>query len=53
MTVLVREALPHAEWKLLEQTPEGKKVDVRTLEFEVPVPANGKATVRYRVALKM
>jgi len=53
VTVLVREALPHAEWKLLEQTPEGKKVDARTLEFEVPVPANGKATVRYRVALKM
>jgi len=53
VTVTVRESLPQADWKVLEASPEGKKKDARTLEFEVPVPANGAAVVRYRVALKM
>jgi hypothetical protein len=53
VSVTVRESLPQAEWKVLEQSPEGRKVDALTLEFEVPVPANGEAAVRYRVAMKM
>ena len=53
VSVTVRESLPQSEWKVLEQSPEGRKIDALTLEFEVPVPANGEAVVRYRVALKM
>ena len=53
VTVTVRESLPRAEWKILDATPAAKKKDATTLEFEVPVPANGEAVVRYRVALKM
>jgi hypothetical protein len=51
--VTVRESLPRAEWKILQESPPGRKLDARTLEFEVRVPADGEATIRYRVALKM
>jgi len=52
ITVTVRETMPAAEWKFLEQSHEGRKVSASQVEFEVPVPANGETVLRYRVALK-
>lgn len=49
-TVRVLESLPRwTDWTLEEATLEGRKVDAQTVAFEVPVPAGGEATVRYRV----
>ena len=37
------------EWKLLEQSHEHEKLDSKTIEFRVPVEANGETTVTYTV----
>jgi hypothetical protein len=49
-TVTLREPLP-GDWKVLESTPQGRKVDAHTLEFDLPVPPGGSASVAYRVAV--
>jgi len=49
-TVTLREPIP-GDWKLLESTPAGRKADAQTLEFDVPVPPGGSASVAYRVAV--
>jgi hypothetical protein len=37
------------EWELLEQSHEHDKLDSKTIEFRVPVEANGETTVTYTV----
>ena len=49
-TVRVIESLPRwSDWELTESSIKSDKVDAQTVAFEVPVPANGEATVRYVV----
>jgi hypothetical protein len=49
-TVTLREPIP-GDWKLLESTTSGRKSDAHTLEFDLPVPPGGSASVAYRVAV--
>jgi hypothetical protein len=37
------------EWELLEQSHEHDRLDSKTIEFRVPVEANGETTVTYTV----
>jgi hypothetical protein len=37
------------EWELLEQSHEHDKLDSKTIEFRVPVEANGQTTITYTV----
>jgi hypothetical protein len=37
------------EWKILEESHEHDKMDARTIEFRVPVEANGETIVTYTV----
>ena len=37
------------EWRILEESHEHDKTDARTIEFRVPVEANGETTVTYTV----
>ena len=49
-TVRVLESLPRwSDWTLEESSVPGRKIDAQTVAFDVPVPARGEATVRYRV----
>jgi hypothetical protein len=48
--VMVRETLYRwVNWELTEESDEFKKIDSRTVHFEVEVPAEGEKTVRYKV----
>jgi hypothetical protein len=50
VTVTLREPLG-GEWKVLEASHPAVTVDAHTLGFDVPVPARGEVTVRYRAQL--
>lgn len=48
--VIVKENLYRwANWQITEKTDEFKKIDARTIHFEVEVPADGKKVVEYTV----
>jgi len=50
VTVSLREP-GGGDWKGVESTHKATKIDAGTIGFEVPVPANGEAVVRYRAQL--
>jgi hypothetical protein len=48
--VVVRETLYRwNEWELVEQSQPSEKKDAQTIEYPVRIPADGEATVTYRV----
>ena len=50
VTVLVREHLTRGgQWSLTAKSHPFKKIDATTIEFALPVPADGKAQVAYTV----
>jgi hypothetical protein len=51
VTVTVREPVG-GDWKLLESSVEGKKLDAGTLEFSVPVPKGKEAVLTYRIGVR-
>jgi len=51
VTVVVREPVP-GDWTMLEQTQRHKKVAAGTAEWHIRVPAEGSATLRYRVLVR-
>lgn len=50
VTVSVREPLG-GEWKMMESTYPAVKIDAGTVGFEVPIPKDGEAVLRYRVQI--
>jgi len=48
--VRLREPVP-GDWKLVESSDAGAKLDAHTLGFEITVPARGSTKVTYRVAI--
>jgi hypothetical protein len=48
VTVEIRETI-YGSWEVLNSSFPPTKLDANTLSFSVPVAANGKATVTYRV----
>lgn len=48
VTVVVRQHID-GDWKVLESSQPSRKVDARTLAFDVPVPAGAEAELRYRI----
>ena len=50
VTVSVREPVG-GEWKMVESTFPAVKIDAGTIGFEVPVPKDGEAVLRYRVQI--
>ena len=48
-TILVREHLNRTGWTIEAKSQDYKKIDATTIEFTVPVQANGKADVTYTV----
>jgi len=50
-TVVVREPVP-GDWTMLEETQRHAKVAAGTAEWRVRVPAEGSATLRYRVLVR-
>jgi hypothetical protein len=48
VTVVVRQRID-GDWKVLESSQPSRKVDARTLAFDVPVPAGAEAELRYRI----
>ena len=50
VTVIVREPVP-GDWSMLEQSPHAK-VAAGTAEWRVQVPAEGSATLKYRVLVR-
>ena len=51
VTVTVRQPVG-GDWTLLSSSLPGLKKDAGTLEFQVPVPANGRATLTFRVRVR-
>jgi len=51
VTVIVREPMG-GDWKLLDSSAEGKKVDVGTREFSLRVPKGEEVVLRYRVGVR-
>jgi hypothetical protein len=51
VTVVVREPVP-GDWKMLEETQPHRKVAAGTAEWHIRVPAEGHATLRYRVLVR-
>jgi len=49
VSVLVLEHLPYGNWKVVESSHEYKKLDARTVEFSVKVPAEGESKLTYTV----
>jgi len=50
VTILVREHLTRGgQWSITAKSQDFKKIDATTIEFTVPLPANGKAQVTYTV----
>ncbi|MBM4018983.1 MAG: DUF4139 domain-containing protein, partial [Planctomycetes bacterium] len=47
--VLVREHLTAGQWEITARSQDYKKFDASTIEFELPVKANGKAEITYTV----
>ena len=50
-TVVVREPVP-GDWTMLEESSRHVKVAAGTAEWRVAVPAEGSATLRYRVLVR-
>jgi hypothetical protein len=50
-TVIVREPVP-GDWTMLEESSRHAKVAAGTAEWRVAVPAEGSATLRYRVLVR-
>jgi hypothetical protein len=50
-TVIVREPVP-GDWSMLEQTHRHTKAAAGTAEWKIDVPAEGSATLRYRVLVR-
>ena len=48
-TILVREHLTAGQWTVTAKSQDFKKIDAATIEFTVPVAADGKAQVTYTV----
>ena len=51
VVVVVREPVP-GDWSMLEETQRHRKVAAGTAEWNVRVPAEGSATLRYRVLVR-
>ena len=51
VTVIVREPVP-GDWTMLEQSHKHAKVAAGTAEWKISVPAEGNATLRYRVLVR-
>ena len=51
VTVSVREPLP-GDWEMIQNSHPFTKADAHTAEFKVEVPAEGSATLTYRVRVK-
>lgn len=51
VTVSVREALP-GDWEMLQNSHPFTKEDAHTAQFKVEVPAEGRATLTYRMRVK-
>jgi hypothetical protein len=51
VTVLVREPMP-GDWEMVQNSLPFTKTDAHTATFRVPVPADGSATLTYRVRVK-
>jgi hypothetical protein len=51
VTVIVREPVP-GDWTMLEQSHKHAKVASGTAEWKIQVPAEGSATLRYRVLVR-
>jgi hypothetical protein len=51
VTVTVREPVP-GDWKMLEESHKHAKVAAGTAEWKIPVPAEGSATLKYRVQVR-
>jgi hypothetical protein len=51
VTVIVREPVP-GDWTMLEQSHKHAKVASGTAEWKVQVPAEGSATLKYRVLVR-
>jgi hypothetical protein len=50
-TVVVREPVP-GDWTMLDESARHAKVAAGTAEWRIPVPAEGSATLRYRVLVR-
>ena len=50
-TVIVREPVP-GDWTMLQESHRHTKVAAGTSEWRIPVPAEGRATLRYRVLVR-
>jgi hypothetical protein len=51
VTVTVREPVP-GDWTMQEQSHPHEKVAAGTAQWRIPVPANGTATLKYRVTTR-
>lgn len=52
VTVIVREPVP-GDWTMLEETHRHRKAAAGTAEWKIEVPAEGSATLRYRVLVRL
>jgi hypothetical protein len=50
-TVMVREPVP-GDWRMLEESARHAKVAAGTAEWKIDVPAEGSATLKYRVLVR-
>ncbi|UCD16405.1 MAG: DUF4139 domain-containing protein [Candidatus Zixiibacteriota bacterium] len=48
ITVFIEKKL-YGDWQIIDTTHEYKKIDAGTIRFELPVDANGKATITFKV----
>ncbi|HET6363190.1 MAG TPA: DUF4139 domain-containing protein, partial [Gemmatimonadota bacterium] len=48
-SVLVVEQMPGLEWTIVEESHPHEQVDVQTVRWTIQVPAEGAATLTYRV----
>jgi hypothetical protein len=51
VTVIVREPVP-GDWTMLEQSHKHAKVASGTAEWKISVPAEGSASLKYRVLVR-
>ena len=49
MVDVVEHLYRYSNWKITVKSQDFTQVDARTVDFQVPVPADGKATVAYKV----
>ena len=48
-TVLIVEQMPGLEWTIVEESAPHEQLDVQTVRWRIAVPAEGSATLTYRV----